>query len=78
MAIGCNTSCCCSVDTDNFYYEIINGCTKCGSCKRICSANAIDKVDGKFTIDQNLCTKCGRCVSACPLRVIVTVNSINL
>lgn len=73
MTLGCKTLCKQSVDKSTFHLEIINGCTKCGACKRICPAKAIDKVDGKFTINQNICTKCSRCVSACPLRVIVNV-----
>lgn len=74
MAFCCKTLCNQFVDESTFHIEIINGCTKCGSCKRNCPINAINKVDGKFTIDQNICNKCGRCVSACPLRVIVKVT----
>ena len=41
-------------------------CDGCGECARNCSYDAINFVDGKVCIDDNLCTKCCVCEVLCP------------
>lgn len=71
MSVNCNTIC---EKSCSFYYSISNSCPKCGACKRVCPANAIVNLDGKFTIDQSKCTKCGNCLKSCPLKFITLVE----
>lgn len=57
----------------NVCYKILDSCTKCGSCKRICPIKAIEKINGKFEINQSICTKCGACERCCPLDAVKKV-----
>jgi len=52
-------------------YKITDDCTKCGSCKDVCPAEAISEGDPKFVIDPDLCIDCGACVDTCPAGAIV-------
>ena len=54
----------------------VTRCTGCGACVEVCSAGAIDLVDGKARVDEELCTGCGACVDACPEGVIQPVITI--
>lgn len=47
-------------------------CEGCGSCKRICPAEAIFyNENGLAEIDQTKCLTCGYCAPACPTRALV-------
>lgn len=54
----------------NMNFFINNSCTKCSSCKLICSDKAITKIDGHYVINNDKCTKCGKCKNNCPMKAI--------
>ncbi|NCD33553.1 MAG: (4Fe-4S)-binding protein [Spartobacteria bacterium] len=45
-------------------------CTQCGTCVEVCRFNAIDCIDGKYTVSPFGCEGCGVCVAMCPAKAI--------
>lgn len=43
-------------------------------CQEVCPKNAIDFINGKSHVKQDLCIQCGRCVNICPYGAIVKVE----
>ncbi|OPZ84895.1 MAG: 2,5-diketo-D-gluconate reductase A [Firmicutes bacterium ADurb.Bin419] len=46
--------------------RILNFCKGCMKCTAMCSANAIQNIDGKAVVDRERCTLCGYCAANCP------------
>lgn len=40
-------------------------CIDCGACGKVCPSGALQRVNGKWTVDRALCDACGRCVEVC-------------
>lgn len=52
-------------------YEIVEACTGCGACLRICPADAITgEKKARHSIDQDKCIKCGQCYDTCKFEAI--------
>ncbi|GFR35043.1 ATP-binding protein [Thermobrachium celere] len=47
-----------------------NKCVKCGKCKDVCRFEAIDFINGEFTVDSFSCEGCGLCSIACNFKAI--------
>ncbi|CDF57869.1 ATP-binding protein [Thermobrachium celere] len=47
-----------------------NKCVKCGKCKDVCRFEAIDYINGEFTVDSFSCEGCGLCSIACNFKAI--------
>ncbi len=45
-------------------------CTSCGLCRQVCNFDAVNLIDGKYTIDNLNCESCGACVYFCPVNAI--------
>lgn len=45
---------------------VVNGCTKCGTCMRVCPTGAIKILENEFKIDLKRCIFCGNCSFYCP------------
>ena len=53
------------------YRIIVDKCTTCGACKRVCPAEAVSGEPKKLhTIDPLKCIKCGACVESCKFEAI--------
>ena len=50
---------------------IVEKCTGCTLCVKVCPFDAIRMMDKKAVIDLNKCTLCGACVPACKLKAVV-------
>jgi caffeyl-CoA reductase-Etf complex subunit CarE len=50
-------------------------CNGCGKCVKVCSYNAIKKINGKVVIDQYSCTFCGVCVDKCKFDAITIIQA---
>ncbi|RLI62399.1 MAG: 4Fe-4S ferredoxin, partial [Promethearchaeia archaeon] len=48
------------------YLPEIEKCVGCGVCKNHCPADAIEIVEGKYTVDKDACVGCGDCIRYCP------------
>ena len=46
----------------------------CGVCERICIYSAIERIEGKYRIDNEKCDGCGLCVEVCPKENIKMVE----
>ena len=49
---------------------IVTNCVKCGTCTKVCPANAITIEDNTFSINMNKCIFCGNCAYYCPTKAI--------
>ncbi|HJJ42629.1 MAG TPA: nitrite reductase [Methanocorpusculum sp.] len=45
-------------------------CTGCGTCSHYCKEHAINIVNGKLVLQNELCMLCGFCIYACPFSYI--------
>lgn len=45
-------------------------CNACGSCWWFCPEAAVQKVDGRYTVDLDYCKGCGICAQECPRGVV--------
>lgn len=45
-------------------------CVACGTCRAICTFDAIELVEGRFQIVREACRGCGICVVRCPVGAI--------
>jgi NADH:ubiquinone oxidoreductase subunit F (NADH-binding)/NAD-dependent dihydropyrimidine dehydrogenase PreA subunit len=53
------------------YRVIVEKCTKCGACKRVCPAEAVSGEPKKLhVIDPLKCIKCGACLESCKFEAI--------
>jgi NADH:ubiquinone oxidoreductase subunit F (NADH-binding)/(2Fe-2S) ferredoxin/NAD-dependent dihydropyrimidine dehydrogenase PreA subunit len=57
--------------TNLLTYEIIEVCTGCGACKKVCPVDAITgEKKEQHVIDQDKCIKCGQCFETCKFQAI--------
>jgi ferredoxin len=54
---------------------IIEKCTGCTLCVKVCPFDAIRIMDKKAVIDMNKCTLCGACVNVCKFKAILLDKS---
>jgi len=47
----------------------------CGICERVCIYSAVERVNGKYKVDNEKCDGCGLCVELCPKENIKLVSS---
>lgn len=47
-----------------------NTCIGCGACASLCPVGAIQLVDGKAQINNEVCIKCHSCEGVCPVGAI--------
>jgi len=47
----------------------------CGVCERVCIYSAVERVNGKYKVDNEKCDGCGLCVEVCPKENIKLVSS---
>jgi len=45
-------------------------CSACGDCKAVCRFEAINYIDGQYTVDPIACDGCAACVYQCPMESI--------
>lgn len=45
-------------------------CVGCGICREHCPADAIEIVEGKYTVDKDICVGCGDCIRYCPEKAL--------
>jgi ferredoxin len=50
---------------------LVEACTGCGNCERVCVYGAAKVIDKIARIDPELCIGCGLCVSVCPEDALV-------
>ena len=50
---------------------LVEACTGCGNCERVCVYGAVKVIDKIARIDPELCIGCGLCVSVCPEDALV-------
>jgi NADH-quinone oxidoreductase subunit F/NADP-reducing hydrogenase subunit HndC len=57
--------------TNLLTYEILETCTGCGACRKICPVDAISgEKKEQHVIDQTKCIKCGQCFNTCKFEAI--------
>jgi NADH:ubiquinone oxidoreductase subunit F (NADH-binding)/(2Fe-2S) ferredoxin/NAD-dependent dihydropyrimidine dehydrogenase PreA subunit len=60
------------VCTNLLTYEILEVCTGCGACKKVCPVGAISgEKKQQHVIDQNKCIKCNQCFDICKFHAII-------
>ncbi|NOQ48696.1 4Fe-4S binding protein [Methanococcoides sp.] len=52
----------------------IIGCNNCGKCALVCSHGALQRHNGRVTIDHDLCILCMDCAEVCPIKAIVYIE----
>ncbi|NPE31394.1 4Fe-4S binding protein [Methanococcoides sp. SA1] len=52
----------------------IMGCNNCGKCALICSHDALQRHNGRVTIDYDRCVLCMDCAKVCPIKAIVYIE----
>ncbi len=45
-------------------------CVACGTCRAICTFDAIELVEGRFRVVEESCCGCGICAARCPVGAI--------
>ncbi|HOF13685.1 MAG TPA: 4Fe-4S binding protein [Spirochaetota bacterium] len=60
----------------NYFAEVNDNCTSCGSCADICQMDAIEMNDFAY-VNKDRCIGCGLCVSECPADAIHLVLKDN-
>ncbi len=50
---------------------LIRLCDQCGQCAQVCPVEAIQPMDGIYTINHEECTGCMLCTQECPYGVLV-------
>ena len=56
----------------------MKGCIKCGTCIKVCPANAIKIEDNDFVFDMKKCIFCGNCSFYCPVKAIKMTQNYEL
>jgi len=57
--------------TNLLTYEILEVCTGCGACRKVCLVGAISgEKKEQHVIDQNKCIKCNQCFESCKFQAI--------
>jgi len=52
-------------------YDVLECCTGCGACRKVCPVGAISgEKKERHLIDRDLCTKCGQCYEVCKFEAI--------
>ena len=59
--------------TKKFY--VIESCTSCGQCEKICPSEVIKIKDGKPKWTEKKCSHCTACINRCPFKAIEYGNS---
>ena len=57
---------------------IVDGCIKCGNCKKVCPTGAITIGENKFQINLKKCIFCGNCTYYCPVKAIRNTKEYEL
>jgi len=52
-------------------YEVVQGCTLCGTCVYECPVGAISLGPKGAKINDDICICCGRCKDNCPAEAII-------
>ncbi len=51
-------------------YILQEKCTACNICAEVCPFGAVEVIDGKYRINENICEGCITCSAACPEKAI--------
>lgn len=49
---------------------LLEKCTNCGLCQKVCHEHSISMLDGKPVLALEICSTCGQCVAVCPARAL--------
>ncbi len=63
------------IKTPSVVTYALSQCVKCLKCVKACPTQALSRVKGRITVDQNRCINCGRCISTCHSKGIVAMGS---
>lgn len=58
-----------AITKSNIFVES-NSCVGCEDCTSVCPTNAIEIIDGKAVINDELCIDCEICISSCTYNAI--------
>ncbi len=59
-----------AINTRHAFLVDVDKCTGCGVCVQSCPEKAIQLIDNKAYIINDICRKCGKCVKICPIGAI--------